>query len=74
VKVGGVTVEWLLDGGRRQRAPASEDRQWKAAVEALRELWQDPGRRPVVLRLLRGLASLTRGGPDSCRELSTSPP
>jgi len=37
VKVGGVTVEWLLDGGRRERAPAGEDRQWKAAVEVLRE-------------------------------------
>jgi len=60
-KLGGVTDEWVLGGGRRERAPAGEDRQWKAAVEVLREAWQDPSRRPVVLRLLRELASLTRG-------------
>jgi hypothetical protein len=58
-KVGGVSVEWLLGGSRRQRARSGEDREWKAAVEALGELWEDPARRRVVLRLLRGLASLT---------------
>jgi transcriptional regulator with XRE-family HTH domain len=39
-KLGGVSVEWLLDGGPRERSAAGEDRQWKVAVEALRELWQ----------------------------------
>jgi hypothetical protein len=60
-KVGGVSVGWLLDGGRREGAVAGEGRQWQAAVAALRELWEDPGRRPVVRRLLRELASLTCG-------------
>jgi transcriptional regulator with XRE-family HTH domain len=60
-KVGGVSVEWLLDGSRRERATVGEDRQWKVAVEALHELWQDPDRRLVVLRLLRGLISLMSG-------------
>jgi hypothetical protein len=31
------------------------------AVQMLKELWKEPGRRPVVLELLRGLASLTSG-------------
>jgi transcriptional regulator with XRE-family HTH domain len=37
-KVGGVSVEWLLGGSRRQRARDGEDREWKAAVEALGKL------------------------------------
>jgi transcriptional regulator with XRE-family HTH domain len=28
-KLGGVTDEWVLGGGRRERAPAGEDRQWE---------------------------------------------
>ena len=61
-KVGGVSVEWLLGGSRRPRARDGEDREWKAAVEALGKLWENPGQRRALLRLLRELASLTSGG------------
>jgi hypothetical protein len=37
-KLGGVSVEWLLGGGRREHASAGEDRQWTAAVAAFRDL------------------------------------
>jgi transcriptional regulator with XRE-family HTH domain len=60
-KVGGVSVEWLLGGSRRQRARVGEDQEWEAAVKAFGELWEEPGRRPTVLRLLRELASLASG-------------
>jgi hypothetical protein len=47
-------------GGRQaNRYPSGEDPDWTAAVETLEELWKEPRRRPVVLRLLRDFLGLT---------------
>jgi hypothetical protein len=53
-KLGGVTVEWLRDGGegRGQR----RNRQWEKAVEALRVAWADRRRRAALLMVLQAVA------------------
>jgi len=73
-KIGGVTVEWFLDGSRREHAAAGEERQWRAAVESSVSCGRTSAGAAVVLRLLRGLALLTRGRTWLVPELSTSPP
>jgi transcriptional regulator with XRE-family HTH domain len=59
-KLGGVTAEWLLDGGegRGQR----RDRQWEEAVAALRTAWPDQRRRAALLMVLRAMAGERRDG------------
>jgi hypothetical protein len=52
-------VEWLMGGRQANRYPRGEDPDWTAAVETLEELWKEPRRRPVVLRLLRDFLGLT---------------
>jgi transcriptional regulator with XRE-family HTH domain len=53
-KVGGVSSEWLLQGNSQQLV-RGEDREWVEAVEALRAVWGEPGRRATVVSILRAL-------------------
>jgi len=52
-EAGGVTVEWLLRGRRKDALAA--DKAFAEAVEALRALWRDPGRRATVRSVLKAL-------------------
>jgi transcriptional regulator with XRE-family HTH domain len=56
VQAGGVTAEWLLHGTASERsASLRRDQGWQEAVELLRQVWPDAGRRAAVISVLKAL-------------------
>jgi transcriptional regulator with XRE-family HTH domain len=52
-RVGGVTVDWLMQGSRD--SGIGRDQAWEGAVGALRLVWRHPRRRRMVIEVLRAL-------------------
>jgi transcriptional regulator with XRE-family HTH domain len=55
------SLDWLLNGRAPKVQPS--DREWDAAIRALRAVWRDPTRRRVTLSVLAALGK----GRDSRR-------
>jgi transcriptional regulator with XRE-family HTH domain len=53
-KVGGSSVDWLLNG-RLPRAHPRKDPEWEAALRKLRAIWRDPTRRRLAIVMLAAL-------------------